>query len=183
MPALAHFGLGFGFKRIAPKVPVIFLLIACFLLDLISFVAIIWPEPAIWISHGLFMSVVWAMLSSLITAMGIYLYNKNKEKKGQLESKLSIWHTTIVIGVLVFSHWILDVIGWPMSVMDSAVDMKVPLLFNDSQAIGLGVYSTWTGALIMDIGVFVVGLVFYILTVKDLRKKKEIKMQSKSQNY
>ncbi len=169
MPALAHFGLGFGFKRIAPKIPVIFLLISCFLLDLISFIALIWPHPPIWISHGLFMSIIWSFLSGGITYLGVYIYNKKMEKKGNSESKLSIWYTSIVISLLVFSHWVLDVIGWPMIIGES---MKVPLLFNDAQAIGLGVYSTWAGALIMDIGIFVVGVIFYILTLVDLKKKR-----------
>lgn len=172
MPALAHFGVGFGFKRIAPKIPVIFLLIACFLLDLIYFITLIWANAATWISHGLFMSVIYSLFAGGVTALGVHLFNKSKENKGQIEQKLSIWHTSIVICLVVFSHWILDVIGWPMSVMDSSVDTKVPLLFNDSQAIGLGVYGTWAGAVIVDIGVFVVGLVFYILTVLDLRKMK-----------
>jgi hypothetical protein len=171
MPALAHFGLGFGFKRIVPKVPVIFLLIPCFLLDLICFITLIWPDPAIWISHGLFMSIVWSLLAGGFAFLGLYLYNKKMEKKGKTESKISIWYTSIVITLLVFSHWILDVIGWPMIIGEY---MKVPLLFNDSKAIGFGVYSTWVGALVMDIGVFVVGAIFYILALIELKKKKEV---------
>ena len=46
----------------------------------------------------------------------------------------------------------------------------VPLLFDDSVNIGLGVYSTWVGALLMDIGVFVLGLVIYIHYLKKIKK-------------
>jgi hypothetical protein len=74
---------------------------------------------------------------------------------------MEILNISIIIGLVVFSHWILDFIGWPMSVVDSTAT-GVPLLFNDTVNIGLGVYSSWIGALLMDLGVFAVGFVLYI---------------------
>ncbi len=55
-----------------------------------------------------------------------------------------------------------------MSVIDPNAT-GVPLLFDDTVNIGLGVYSTWFGALLMDIGVFAVGLIIYIYYLKKVK--------------
>ena len=83
--------------------------------------------------------------------------------------KREISNYILIIGFLVFSNWILDFIGWPMSVINPDLT-GVPLLFNNSVTIGLGVYSTWIGALTMDIGVFVVGLAIYLHYIKKIKK-------------
>jgi len=57
----------------------------------------------------------------------------------------------------------------------SAIDPNatgVPLLFNDAVNIGLGVYSKWFGALLMDIGLFFLGLGLYIHYVKKIKNRK-----------
>lgn len=168
MPALAHIGIGLAAKRFAPKIPLWALLISAMFIDLLSFVFLF----AIWISHGLFMSVVWSIIAMLITALITMLLNSKNEQdkthKSLSWSKVNL-HATLTIGLLVFSHWILDFIGWPMSVINPSAT-GVPLLFNDSVNIGLGVYSTWVGALLMDIGVFVLGLVIYIHYLKKIKK-------------
>lgn len=168
MPALAHFGIGLLTKRLAPQIPLWTLLVSAMFIDLLSFVFLF----AIWISHGLFMSVIWTIIAMLITALITMRLNlKNEQDKTK---KSTIWNnvdfnTTLIIGLLVFSHWVLDFIGWPMSVINPSAT-GVPLLFDDAINIGLGVYSTWIGALLMDLGVFVVGLVVYIHYVKKIKK-------------
>ena len=123
------------------------------------------------------MSIVWSILSGGITALGIFLYNKKLDKKKPAEQKIPVLYNSIIIGILVFSHWVLDFIGWPMTAFDPSSNYKVPLFFSDSPAIGLGVYSTKFGALFMDIGVFVVGLVFYIIwLVKAIKIRKTSKL-------
>lgn len=103
----------------------------------------------------------------LVTALVVRRLNsKNGQDKRR---KLAI--LSIVIGLLVLSHWVLDFIGWPMSVIDPNAT-GVPLLFDDTVNIGLGVYSTWFGALLMDIGVFVVGLAVYFHYVKKVKNIK-----------
>ena len=167
MPALAHLGIGLATKRFAPQIPLWALLISSMVLDILSFIFIF----ALWITHGLFMSVVWSIITMLITAL---ITIRLKSKKGQdKRENLTIWsaeilHISVIIGLLVFSHWILDFIGWPMSVIDPNAT-GVPLLFDDTVNIGLGVYSTWFGALLMDIGVFVVGLAVYIHYMKRVK--------------
>jgi hypothetical protein len=168
MPALAHFGIGLATKRIAPQIPLWVLLISAMLIDLLSFIFI----SALWISHGLFMSVIWTIVALIITAFITMRLNSKKEQDKTFKSlswSMIDINTTLIIGLLVFSHWVLDFIGWPMSVINPNAT-GVPLLFDDSVNIGLGVYSTWFGALLMDIGVFVVGLAVYLHYAKKIKK-------------
>ena len=167
MPALAHLGIGLATKRFAPQIPLWALLISSMVLDILSFFLIL----AIWITHGLFMSVVWSIIAMLVTALTTIRIKSNKGQD-KIEN-LTIWraeilHISVIIGLLVFSHWVLDFIGWPMNViLPNATG--VPLLFDDAVNIGLGVYSTWFGALLMDIGVFVVGLAVYFHYLKKVK--------------
>ncbi|MBY8985929.1 MAG: hypothetical protein KGD65_12720 [Candidatus Lokiarchaeota archaeon] len=168
MPALAHLGIGFATKRFAPQIPLWALLISSMVLDILSFIFI----SALWITHGLFMSVIWSIVAFLITALiTIRLKTKKEQDNNSALWSKEIINISIVIGLLVFSHWVLDFIGWPMSVIDPNAT-GVPLLFDYAATIGLGVYSTWLGALIMDIGVFFVGLAVYLHYVKKVRKVK-----------
>ena len=160
MPALAHFGIGLAAKRFFPQIPLWALLISAMAIDILSFIFIF----ALWPSHGLFMAVVWSASAMLITALVTALLNSKKKQEKK------VLNTSLVIGLLAFSHWILDLIGWPMSVINPDAT-GVPLLINDSITIGLGVYSTWFGALTMDIGVFVVGLAIYLHYIIKIKKK------------
>lgn len=98
----------------------------------------------------------------------------NSKKEQEKTIKSLSWsmidiNTTLIIGLLVFSHWVLDFIGWPMSAINPYAT-GVPLLFDDAVNIGLGVYRTWIGALSMDLGVFFVGLGLYIYYMKRIKK-------------
>ncbi|MFX1437028.1 MAG: hypothetical protein ACFFAA_07420 [Promethearchaeota archaeon] len=168
MPALAHFGIGLATKRFAPQVPLWVLLISAMFIDILSFIFL----SAVWISHGLFMSVFWSIIAMIITAL-ITMFLNSKREQNKLTKSLS-WsminiNFTLIIGLIVFSHWILDFIGWPMTFI-GINDIGTPLLFDDSVNIGLGVYTTWFGALSMDIGVFAVGLALYIHYIKKVKK-------------
>jgi hypothetical protein len=167
MPALAHIGIGLAVKRFAPQIPLWALLLSAMFIDILSFIFLF----AIWISHGLFMSIIWTLIAMIITSIiTMRLNSKNDQGKKNKSTRWSMinLHTTVIIGLLVFSHWILDFIGWPMSVIDPNAS-GIPLLFDDAVNIGLGVYSTWVGALLMDIGVLVVGLGIYIYHVKKVK--------------
>lgn len=168
MPALAHFGIGLATKRFTPQIPLWALLISAMLIDLLSFIFI----SALWISHGLFMSVIWTVVAMILTAF-ITMRNNIKNEKNNINKSIS-WsiinlNTTLIIGLVVFSHWVLDLIGWPMSAINPNAT-GVPLLFDDAVNIGLGVYRTWIGALSMDLGVFFVGLGIYIYYIKKGKK-------------
>lgn len=118
------------------------------------------------LSHGLFMAVVWSVIAVLFTTLITYYQDLKNESEISVKRN---FRTGVFIGLLVFSHWILDFIGWPMTVIDSTAT-GVPILFDMTQTIGLGVYRTWTGALIMELAMFIVGLVLYLYY-----KKKENK--------
>lgn len=64
-------------------------------------------------SHSLGMALIWSMLGGFI----FYLYKHNIKQ-------------ALMIGLLVFSHWILDFIVWD----------NLPIFFDSSQHIGLGLY-------------------------------------------
>ncbi|MFX0137084.1 MAG: hypothetical protein ACFFDN_25825, partial [Candidatus Hodarchaeota archaeon] len=152
----------------APQIPLWVLLISAMFIDILSFIFI----SAIWISHGLFMSVIWTFIAMLVTALFTMRLNlkreQNKTNKSLSWSMVNL-DITMIIGILVFSHWVLDFIGWPMTAI-GLNDIGTPLLFDDAVNIGLGVYTTLFGALSMDIGVFVVGLGLYIHYVKKVKK-------------
>ncbi|MFW9943314.1 MAG: hypothetical protein ACFFFT_19925 [Candidatus Thorarchaeota archaeon] len=160
MPALAHLGIGLATKRFAPQIPLWALLISSMILDILSFIFIF----ALWITHGFFMSVIWSIAAFILTFLITKMINSKKEQQNKEFLQISI-----IITLVVFSHWVLDFIGWPMSVIDSNAT-GVPVLFDDSVNIGLGVYSTWVGALLMDLGLFVVGFIVYLQYIRNTKK-------------
>jgi hypothetical protein len=171
MAGLAHAGVGLASKRIAPKVPVWILVVAAYVLDFIwsiFFFAGIerLPEPNSpttnpW-SHGLFMAVVWSVLISLITAF------ISRDRR-----------TSLIIGLLVFSHWVVDFISHPMTAVFPG-DTGLPLLFEGSPTVGLGVWSTQMGVNIGEYGTLILGLVVYSLTLRKLRKEKKLLAQAQA---
>ncbi len=90
-------------------------------------------------SHGLFMSVIWALLAGLIAFL---VYHDRR--------------SAIVIGSVVISHWFLDFIVHPP---------ELPLFFSDSRLYGLGLWSTATGfrfSVVLEIGMLAGGLAIYL---------------------
>ncbi len=152
MAALGHIGVGLAAKRVAPEVPIGAMLLAVEASDILWGVFALTgidkpsgafpnPGPAPW-SHGLFMSVVWSVLAGLLAAR---IYRRNR--------------TGVVIGGLVFSHWVLDFIThpmWPNRVPD------LPLLFKGSPMVGLGLYSSTAVSLVIDFGLVLLGAAIYV---------------------
>jgi hypothetical protein len=139
-----HFGIAFAAKTIAPRIPLWALLAASEAIDLLCFgfaamgiekpgesqtsleegIRIITPGVIPW-SHGLFMAVVWSAVAAIIG----YLVLRNR-----LES--------ILLGLVVFSHWVLDfIVHLP----------DLPLLFNDSPKLGLGLWGSGLGLFISGV--------------------------------
>jgi len=107
-----HFAIGLAAKPAAPKVPLLVLLLATEVLDLLCFgfqaigiedfgishtdinqgVIVLSPASIPW-SHGLFMSVVWSVVAA---AIAFIIYQERR--------------TASIIGLVVFSHWIMDFI-------------------------------------------------------------------------
>jgi hypothetical protein len=161
MAGIAHLGVGLAAKRAAPRIPVIVLVTAAYAIDMVwgvFFAAGIeqLPHPGSgttnpW-SHGLFMAVVWSLLGALIT----FLASRSRR-------------TSLVIGLLVFSHWVVDFISHPMTAVFPG-DTGLSLLFDGSPTVGLGLWSTLTGVNIGEYGSLLLGLAIYILTVWTIRR-------------
>ena len=96
---LGHIGIGFVAKWFLPTLPLWFLIMNSMLLDLLFFVFMKLGIESIggditW-SHSFSMAIVWSILASLFT----YIIYKNIG-------------SGLIVGLLVFSHWILDYISW-----------------------------------------------------------------------
>lgn len=165
-----HLAIGFAAKPIAPEAPLWALLLATEVPDLLFLgfeavgveyqavtqtdlkkgMQIISPGFNPW-SHGLFMIAVWSILIGGIA----YFVFRNRR-------------TSIVLGLLVFSHWVLDFIVHPP---------ELPLFFDGSPLIGLGLWSSGTGfifSVILEIVLLFLGVVIYLRTRKGKREKASI---------
>ncbi len=150
-----HFVAGLAAKPLVPKVPLLILLAASELPDLLysafqaagienpgvttvdfnQGIKVLVPGSTPW-SHSLFMCIVWSVLAAALA----YLFYRDRR-------------TSSIIGLVVFSHWVLDFI----------VNPGLPLLFEGSPKVGLGLWtSNFPLSVILDLGLFVVGLVIYI---------------------
>jgi hypothetical protein len=91
-------------------------------------------------SHGLFMSVVWALLAALIAFL---IYHDRR--------------SAIVIGSVVMSHWFLDFIVHPP---------ELPLFFGGSHLYGLGLWTTATGfrfSMVLELAMLAGGIAIYLV--------------------
>jgi hypothetical protein len=165
MAGLGHLGFGFAAKPIVPKVNLVVLLIATELIDILwgffYFTGLDRGSPYMnsspW-SHSLFMSVIWSVLAALIA--GLIYHDK---------------HSGIIIGLLVFSHWVIDLITHPMGAIFGGTPLPpdLPLFFNSSPKVGFGLYNhSFTIAIATDIGILLLGIVIYIFNRIKLVKQK-----------
>jgi hypothetical protein len=159
-----HFAIALAAKPAAPKMPLWVLLVASEVLDILTFgfkalgmedfgvnttslergLKVMVPGTIPW-SHGLFMSAVWSVVAAAIA----YLVYHDRRTSG-------------IVGLVVFSHWVLDFIVHPG---------ELPLLFNGSPTVGLGLWTSGPGLILSGILEFLLlagGVVIYIIW----RKKK-----------
>lgn len=142
---LGHIGIGLAARRISPGISLFILLPVSLTSDLLALPAIVFPHqvPDLvpW-THGLFMCFIIALSSSIITVLA----SRNVRY-------------AVIIGCLVFSHWLLDLIAWPL------FGRGLPLFFNGSPEIGLGLYTTSFGSIAGEI----CGLILIVAMVIVLR--------------
>lgn len=117
MSPSGHFALGLLSKKYVPKVNVWLLLLASFLIDVVFFISDAFggEVDGQWsYSH----SLVSALTLSLLVYFSLLLIVKNR-------------HISLVLALVVMSHWILDFIVWN----------NLSFLPTGNQVLGLGFYS------------------------------------------
>jgi hypothetical protein len=153
---IGHFAVGFAAKKFAPRTSVAALLAAAQFLDLVwpVFVLLGWEQVRIdpgntpftpldfvsypW-SHSLLMAAGWA------TAFGLVYQLATHEGRG-----------TVVIWGCVVSHWVLD---W----ITHRPDMP---LYPGSSRLGLGLWNSITGTMVVELLMFAAGLWLYLRTTQ-----------------
>ena len=149
-----HIGVGLAAKPLAPKVPLGALLLSVTAVDTLCGVFMAVGLESVdangnsvipW-SHGLFMSLIWPIVGFAI-AFAVF-----RDRRA-----------AIVIGLLVFSHWVLDFISHPMG-LGRDLPPDLPLLFEGSPKVGLGLYNSVVAALITEFGLFIGGIAVYLVT-------------------
>jgi len=158
---IGHFGVGLASKKISqlPSLAVMFMAV--------QFLDLIWPlfvltgletfkiEEGITkltplnftyypYSHSLMMSIVWGLL------FGLVYFAVTKQK----------WNS-IFLGALVFSHWVLDFITHRPDLAISP--------FSDYK-IGLGLWNYPVAEVLLEMGLFLLGVYLYYTTIKPKRK-------------
>ena len=158
MGLFGHIGLGLAFKKVAPRILLWILLLSTMVIDI---PAIIFFSAPLWITHSLFMAAIWSLTAMGIAAFISLYLNSRDPSNEKITAPIKILNTSLVIGFLLFSHWIIDFIGWSMT------SNSIPLFFNDSQTIMLDIQTNIIiAALIMEIGPLIAGLTIYILYLK-----------------
>lgn len=154
---IGHFAVGFAAKKLAPRTSGGVLLLAPLFLDAIwpVFLAAGWetvridPGNTVFTpldlhdypySHSLLMSVVWSLLLG-----GIY-FGATRYGRGAL-----------VVGAGVFSHWILDFVT-------HRPDM--PLYPGSATSVGLGLWNSRAGTMLVESAMFVAGIWIYARTTR-----------------
>jgi hypothetical protein len=161
MEPLAHASIGLMVKPAAPKAPLWALIAATQVPDLLSFgftaLGIEKPgssnmdfnqglqtfsPPYYPFSHGCFMCIVWSLLVAGIA----FLFLKDLKP-------------SLVIGSMVFSHWVLDFL----------VYSTLPLLFGTKNLVGLGLMNTKPGifvSIFLEILFITAGITVYFISRK-----------------
>lgn len=153
---IGHFAVGFAAKRLAPQASLGTLFFAT------QFIDLLWPalllfgvervqiapgntaftpldfEHYPW-SHSLLAVLNWSVL------VGVAYYLVRHDRR-----------TSLVLGLLVVSHWLLDF-------LTHRPDLP---LWPGGEQVGLGLWNSVPGTLVLEIGLFVLGVLIYLRTTR-----------------
>jgi hypothetical protein len=150
---VGHFGLGMGAKRLDPKPSLGTLFLAAQFLDLLwpIFLLLGWEKiiiqpnnsPLLNIdftyypySHSLVFALGWGLLFGLVS----YAVRRDRG-------------TAVLLGVLVFSHWVLDYLSH---------NPDLPLSPWSDTKVGLGLWNSTAGTVCVEAFLFLGGIVLYL---------------------
>jgi len=159
---IGHFGVGFAAKRVIPKTSLGTLLLASQFIDLLWPIFLIFGIETVAIdpgntaftpfdfiyypfSHSLLGVLIWALI------FGAIYYFIKKDLK-----------SSFILGILVFSHWILDFIT-------HRPDLPL-LLGGNSLLVGLGLWNSIIGTVILETVIFGVGIYIFVNVTKAINK-------------
>lgn len=157
MSGIGHLAVGLAAKPSTSEVPLWLLLAASETNDLLYFVfsSVGLESKAVFtmdfvhgvsyvrqsvnpLSHGLFMSILWAVLAALVA----YIFYRSQWAAG-------------IVALVVFSHWILDFL----------MHSNLPIFFDSTPSIGLGLENSGSGFIFMtllDLSLLGIGITMYI---------------------
>ena len=158
---LAHFAVGFGAKRFAPKASLGTLLLAPILLDALWPLFLLTGLESVRIdpgntrvtpldlhdypySHSLLLAVLWALLF----ALSYFALRRDAR-------------TSWFLAFAVFSHWLLDFVS-------HRPDM--PLFPGSQSYVGLGLWNSLPATLAVELALFAVGIVLYERTTRAVNR-------------
>jgi len=161
---IGHFGAGLVGKKLAPELNLGALFLACQLPDLI------WPVfVLLGIEH---VSVDYS--ATLVTPLNFSFYPYSHSLVASLFysviAGLIVWRllrsakAAIVLGAIVFSHWILDFIT-------HRPDLPI---FLNGEKFGLGLWNSLWGTLLVEVGIFVLGIVLYVKASPAMNRKRKL---------
>ena len=162
MAALAHAAVGFAAKRVVSSTPLWVLLVAVYVVDIVW--AMFWlagldhfPQPGVEVpapwSHSLTMAC-WLSLGAGAVAS---LFTANRR----------LW---LLVGALVFSHWLVDFITQPMRAAFPGAGFRMRVFFTPSPTIeGFGLYSSAIVLNLVEYGTLALGVLVYVLAVRRIR--------------
>jgi hypothetical protein len=96
-------------------------------------------------SHGLAFNILWTLL------FGVIYFVFRKDRK-----------TALVLAAVVFSHWVLDFISHRPD---------LPVFLNSSPLLGLGLWNSFWGTVIIETGIFIVGVIVYLKSTAAIDKR------------
>jgi hypothetical protein len=150
---IGHFAVALAAKKAAPKISLGTLIASAQLVDLLwpAFLLFGWEHVRIDIGNTVVTPLDfydYPVTHSLVGAMGWSLlfgglyYFKRKLKR-----------ESIVVSLVVFSHWLLDLLTHRPD---------LPLMSNTSMKFGLGLWNSFTGTVVIEFGLFVFGAYIYL---------------------
>ena len=160
---IGHFAVGLAAKNASPKISLGVLFVSCQLLDLIWPVLVLMGIERVSVdhsatvvtplnfshypySHSLLMAVVYSLLFALLFAILL------KSKK-----------LGMITGLVVFSHWVLDFVTHRPDL----------LIFFDGYKVGLGMWNSIWATVIVETGLFAIGVFLYLRSTPALTKKRK----------